>query len=166
MKKKNTSFLIMLALVATLLSASAAFGLEPLHWQAVTISCDTFRVDRDTITIMKTESIRFVRIDSTCTTPADSIKISGTAPIGTFVLKNTKKDSLVVFPDTGSFLYQVIIFPSSPGDTLNDRLVRVRANLLTPFLDTRGIIVLLLLLAATAWFVLSRRKVRTTGSVA
>jgi len=36
----------------------------------------------------------------------------------------------------------------------------------TPFLGTWGILALLLLLAATAWFVLSRRKVRTTGSAA
>lgn len=35
-----------------------------------------------------------------------------------------------------------------------------------PFLGAWGVIVLLLLLATTAWFVLSRRRVRTTGATA
>jgi len=75
---------------------------------------------------------------------------------------------------TGDSMY---IFPvDSNGveiktqDTLLTVLARVTVEEAettpTPFLGTWGIVALLILLAATAWFVLSRRKVRTTGSAA
>ena len=60
-----------------------------------------------------------------------------------------------------------------PGDTIVDSTRLAPGDILagcatapTPFLGTWGIVALLILLAATAWFVLSRRKVRTTGAAA
>jgi len=56
---------------------------------------------------------------------------------------------------------------SSPPSSVDYNLTGLSRNpAQTPFLNTPAIIFLVLLLAATAWFVLSRRKVRTTGSAA
>jgi len=73
-------------------------------------------------------------------------------------------------PNGNTVLLNVLVVTDTTGVNDNNSKITVRTTAPgttpTPFLGTRGIVVLLLLLAATAWFVLSRRKVRTTGSAA
>jgi len=68
--------------------------------------------------------------------------------------------------DPGDTVFVNVELSGLAGDNNSQLTVTAPGTFPTPFLGSRGIIVLLLLLAATAWFVLSRRKLRTAGSTA
>jgi hypothetical protein len=154
--KLTLSIFTILAVIA--ISSQTGFALDPLVVQTIDITCSPFGVTPDTVAINAVDTIKFLMNTTTC----DSIRITGDAPIGSFKLRDSDPDSFIFFTGKGTFTYDVKNLANT--DSLANRVIYSGAP--TPFLGTWGIIALLLLLAATAWFVLSRRKVRTTGSAA
>ncbi len=76
-----------------------------------------------------------------------------------------RKIALASF-DNGDTVLISVRLSGLVGDDNSKFAITAPGTFPTPFLGTWGILALLVLLAGTAWFVLSRRKVRTTGSAA
>ncbi len=146
--------------VVVLCHSLTTLALDPLLVEEVNITCGPVALDKDTVSLYEGNYVKFIMSTASC----DSIRITGDGPIVEFKLRDSDADSTIYFPTAGNYNYRVRNLAAN--DSLVQRQVQVISKIGTPFLGTWGIVVLLLLLIGTAWFVLSRRRVKTTGAAA